>query len=150
MRLRPAPLIVACALTCSTLSAYDGKAFAGVWRGKIDNFPGVTIVISDEGTELSGAVLFYLIRRDEGQPPKPTPGDPEPMFNIKLNGNFLDFQVSHRRAHPPRTIHDPPVTFHLKLTGPDQGVFIRGQEENNPFLLLRRDFGPNVKTNGRG
>lgn len=41
--------------------------------------------------------------------------------------------VSHRRAHPPATLHDPPVSFILKLTGTDQGILIRDNEVNNPF-----------------
>jgi hypothetical protein len=140
MQLRSAPLrfVFTLACFCSTLSASgDNGLFTGVWRGKIDKLPGVTMVISDEGGDLTGAVLFYLIRRDNGEPPKSTPGDPEPMFHIKLSGDSLDFQVSHRRAHPPRTLHDPPVTFHLKLTGKDQAILIRGHEENNPFLVFR-------------
>jgi hypothetical protein len=39
------------------------------------------------------------------------------MFNLKFDGHALTFQVSHRRAHPPRTLSDPPVTMRLKLTG---------------------------------
>jgi hypothetical protein len=123
---------------CSRLPASDNTGlFTGVWRGKIDDLPGVTMVISDEGGDLTGAVLFYLIRRDEGQSPRSTPGDPEPMFHMKVNRDSLEFQVSHRRAHPPRTLHDPPVTFRLALTGKDQGILIRGEDERHPFPLFR-------------
>jgi hypothetical protein len=81
---------------CSRVSASgDNGFFTGVWRGKIDDVPGITMLISDEGGDLTGAVLFYLIRGDDGQHPRSIPGDPEPMFHMKLNGNSLDFQVSH-------------------------------------------------------
>ena len=140
MRVRSAPFLLAFpfAFLCGSLPASSGDAaFTGVWRGKIDGLPGMTMVISDEGGDLNGAVLFYLIRRDDGQPPRSSPGLPEPMFHIKSNGDVLDFQVSHRRAHPPGTLNDPPVTFHLRLTGKDQGILIRGQDENSPFQVFR-------------
>lgn len=123
--------------TFATFAASDTGLVTGVWRGKLGNLPGITMVISDEGGELTGAVLFYLIRRGEGQPPRSTPGDPEPMFNMKLDGDSLTFQVSHRRAHPPRTLHDPPVTFRLKLTGKNRGMLIRGSDEKNSFPVSR-------------
>ena len=126
-----------CTGTCVTFAATNNELVTGVWRGKVDNLPGITMVISDEGGDLTGAVLFYLIRRDDGQPPRSTPGDPEPMFNMKLDGDSLSFQVSHRRAHPPRTLRDPPVSFRLKLTGKNQGILIRGNDEKNSFPVSR-------------
>jgi hypothetical protein len=122
------------------LGANNSSSVTGVWRGKLHNLPEITIVISDEGGNLSGAVLFYLIRRGKGRPPNSTPGDPEPMFNIKLKGNAVDFQVSHRRAHPPGTLHDPPVNFVLKITGKDQGVLIRGNDDKNSYPVLRETY----------
>jgi hypothetical protein len=83
------------------------------------------MTLSDEGGELAGAILFYMIHRGEGQPPRSSPGLPEPMFHLRFEGKELDFRVSHRRAHPPRTADDPPMRFRLKITGPDEGVLVR-------------------------
>ena len=96
----------------------NAEAMAGVWRAEADGLPAVTLVVSDEGGNLTGAILFYFLKRET--PDKPftaTAGIPEPMFNLKFDGKALTFQVSHRRAHPPRTLSDPPVTMRLKLTG---------------------------------
>lgn len=141
MLLRAIPLLLVATLICSCgmFASGNNDLVTGVWRGKIDGLPGITMVISDEGGNLTGAVLFYLIRRKNGQPPWSVPGDPEPMFHLTLNGDSLDFQVSHRRAHPPRTLHDPPVSFHLKLTGKDRGILIRGNDENSPFPVSREN-----------
>jgi hypothetical protein len=73
-------LLLCLSYTCPVLAAGTYDAVAGVWRGQIDGLPGVTMTISDEAGNLSGAILFYMIRRNEGQPPQSTPGNPEPMF----------------------------------------------------------------------
>ena len=121
----------------------------GVWRGQMDGMPAMTLVVTDEGGELQGAILFYLIRHDKpGEPPTATPGIPEPIFHPVFDGRTLAFEVSHRRAHPPRTLFDPPVSFRLTLTGPNQAEFANESEkgpanesEKGPaFILVRSDY----------
>jgi hypothetical protein len=98
-------------------STPDAAPIVGVWRAQMDGLPAVTLTITNETGRLSGAILFYLLRRDEGKPVTSTAGIPEPLFNPVFDGTTLTFQVSHRRAHPPRTLSDPPVSFRLTLTG---------------------------------
>src|SRR5262245_31124887 len=74
--------------------AGPNSAVTGVWRAQIDGGPALVMVISDESGSLTGAILFYMIRREEGQPPSFTPGLPEPLFNVKFNRSELDFRVS--------------------------------------------------------
>jgi hypothetical protein len=101
-----------------------------VWRAAADGLPFVALNITNESGNLSGAVLFYLHRSDEGKPVTSTPGIPEPIFNPQFDGETLTFQVSHRRAHPPRTLADPPVSFRLKLTGINTGGMSTGDLTN--------------------
>jgi hypothetical protein len=124
MKLRALILALSCA--CVAFAADKYSAVTGVWRAQMDGLPALTMTISDEGGELTGAILFYLIRRDDGQPARSSPGSPEPMFNLKFDGKTLDFRVSHRRAHPPRTVNDPPVNFRLTITGPNEGMLGEG------------------------
>src|SRR5262245_66563461 len=95
----------------------------------MDGLSALVMTISDEGGDLAGAILFYLIRRDEGQPPKATPGIPEPLFDLRFDGKTLDFRVSHSSAHGASTERDPPVHFQLRITGPDGGMLERDGQE---------------------
>ena len=96
----------------------DLSRLTGVWRGQMDGMPAVTLVVTDEGGELQGAILFYLI------------------------------EVSHRGAHPPGSLSDPPVSFRLTLTGPNQAEFANESEKGPAnesgkgpaFVLVRSDY----------
>lgn len=122
-------------------SVTDRSHIAGVWRGQMDGLPAVTLVVSDEGGNLSGAVLFYFhMRKTVNDPYTSTPGLPEPMFRLNFDGTALTFQVSHRRAHPPRTLSDPPVPFRLTLTGQNQGELANEKETRPGLALVRSDY----------
>ena len=118
----------------------------GVWRAETDGSPAVTLVISDEDGSLHGAILFYFLKREA--PDKhytSIPGLPEPMFNLKFDGESLTFQVSHRRAHPPRTLSDPPVTMRLKLmsanaAGQMQAELTNLSEYSPSAIAVRSDY----------
>jgi len=115
----------------------------GVWRCDMNGLPAVTLTVTNESASLTGAVLFYLHRRDPGKPETATPGVPEPLFNPRFDGKTLTFQVSHRRAHPPGTLEDAPVTFELRLDGPDKAEFVNDTERdpNAPrFVLVRSAY----------
>jgi hypothetical protein len=103
--------------------------------------PAVTLNITDEGGGLSGAVLFYLIKRSStmSEPTTSTPGIPEPLFNLRLDGESLVFEVSHRRAHPPRTSSDPPVHFRLKLIDQDKAELVNESESSGSGVVLSRE-----------
>ena len=131
--------MMATACLAQTDSAHASEAqIEGVWRCQMEGLPAVTLTVTDEGGSLAGAVLFYLHRREPGQPVTATPGVPEPIFNLKYNGQMLTFQVSHRRAHPPGSLQDAPVSFALKLDGPDKAEFVNENEHdpNAPRYVL--------------
>jgi hypothetical protein len=142
-------IVIAAGAGSQTTGSKEGTGAAntasieGVWRAQMDGLPAITLTITDESGSLSGAVLFYLHRRDEGRPVTATPGVPEPLFSPKFDGKILTFQVSHRRAHPPDSLQDAPVSFRLKLTGPDKGEFVNENEENPNapvFVLVRSEY----------
>ena len=97
-------------------------------------------MITDEGGQLHGAVLFYLlhVRPDVNTPYTSTPGLPEPMLDLKADGQSLRFEVSHRRAHPPGTLNDPPVPFRLKLIAPGRAELVNEHESEGPAVVLTR------------
>ncbi|MGD0157526.1 MAG: hypothetical protein ABSB50_15625 [Terracidiphilus sp.] len=122
-------------------SAANAANITGVWRGEMNGLPGVTLVVTDEGGSLSGAVLFYFqVRKTVNDPYTSTPGLPEPMFQMHFDGTTLTFQVSHRRAHPPRTLSDPPVSFSLTLTAPNQAALVNESEKGPGLVLTRSEY----------
>jgi len=145
-------ILSGCVSICGNLHAQDApqpaaassvsaSPITGVWKCEMDGLPAVTLVVSDEGGSLTGAVLFYFhMRKTVNDPYTSTPGLPEPMFNLHLDGNTLAFQVSHRRAHPPRTLNDPPVPFHLTVTGPNQGALVNENEKGPGCALVRSGY----------
>jgi hypothetical protein len=119
----------------------DAANIFGVWRGQMDGLPVVTLVVSDEGGSLSGAVLFYLhMRKTVNDPYTSTPGLPEPMFRLRFDGKTLEFDVSHRRAHPPQTLNDSPVAFRLTLTRPNQAELLNQNEGGPRVVVVRSDY----------
>lgn len=119
-------------------------AVVGVWRAEADGLPFITLTLTNEGGSLSGAILFYFHRREPGKPYTSTPGIPEPLLNPRFDGQTLTFQVSHRHAHPPRTLSDPPVSFRLKLSGKNatglpQAELTNASESSAGFTIVRTD-----------
>ena len=117
----------------------DDKAPVGVWRAQIGDLPTFTMVVTDEGGGLSGAIVFYLIRRDSpAQKPTATPGNPEPMLHPTFDGKTLTFQISHRRAHPPRTLNDPPVS--MSFEAPKGGKPVTFQWNGQTVTMTRSEY----------
>jgi hypothetical protein len=106
----------------------------------MNGLPVVTLTVTNEGGRLTGAALFYLFRRDEKGAASSSPGIPEPLLNPTFDGKVLTFQVSHRRAHPPRTLTDPPMNFRLTLTGTNKGEFVNKGKNSPPIQLVRSDY----------
>ncbi len=121
-------------------AASPGKPIVtGVWRGQMNELPVIVLVVSDEGASLSGAALFYLWKRDTVRDAfKASPGIPEPLLNPRFDGKTLKFLISHRRAHPPGSLSDPPIRFHLTLTVPDKAELVNDSEKQGPPLVLVR------------
>ena len=140
--------IVFCAAVCSAQTSQPkatqriirkkDAGIVGVWRANADGLPFVTLNVTNDCESLCGAVLFYLHRRDPGKAVTSTPGLPLPLLNPSLHGNVLTFDVSHRQAHPPATLSDPPVHFVLKLAGPDRAWLVRGEDDSPPGLEMTR------------
>ena len=115
-------------------------AITGIWRCEMAGLPAVTLNVTNEGGSLTGAVLFYLHKLEPGQAVTATPGVPEPLFSPSFDGKTLTFQVSHRRAHPPDTLNDAPMTFQLKLEGQNKAEWVNPNEKdpNAPVYMLER------------
>lgn len=106
----------------------------------MNGLSAVTLLVTDEGGSLVGGVLFYFQQRaNENSPRTVTPGLPEPMLNPKFDGKTLTFQISHRRAHPPGSLNDPPMPFHLTIVGSDKAELLN-EKEGPPLTLTRSEY----------
>jgi hypothetical protein len=126
----------------TVVAATDNRrdvAIVGVWRGKLDKLPAATLNVTDEAGPLQGAVVFYLIRRDRGKPATSSPGDPEPLLNLQFDGKSLTFQLSRHSSADAYTSGNPPLTFRLDLTGPDEGKLVRIPEGRPSYLRMVRE-----------
>ena len=132
-------VILVVAATGAAADRKDNSAVVGVWRGELDNLPAATLNITDEAGPLQGAILFYLIRKDEGRPATSSPGVPEPLFNPHFDGKSLTFQMSHRHAHANTASDPPPVTFRLDMTGPDEAKLVRVSLDGPAYMPMVRD-----------
>lgn len=142
MRRRIFALALTAILTTGIAFAQSPKVarVLGVWRAQMNGLPIFTLVVTDENGGLSGAVLFYLLKREDvNHPYTATPGLPEPILNPKFDGKTLTFQVSHRRAHPPRALSDRSVTFELSPTE-DGAAQLINKSEGGPITLIRTDY----------
>jgi len=112
----------------------------GVWHGTANGLPAFTLTVTEEGGELQGAILFYLMKRDKvGAPWTATPGNPAPIFHPVFDGKTLRFEVSHKGAHPPRTLNDPPVPFELTLDENGQAV-VQNKLEGAALAVTHTDY----------
>jgi len=140
-------VLLGAAVHAQTAPAAPQAALVGVWRGQMDNLPAVTLTITDEGGKLSGAILFFHhVRATVNDPWTSKPATAaEPILDPVFDGKTLRFMVSHRRAHPPRTLNDPPSHFHLTLMGPNKAGLVNETESGaadtgSGLPMVRSDY----------
>lgn len=108
----------------------------------MNNLPEVVLTVKDEGGKLGGTILFYFQHRNTDRDPWQvdlTHSTALPLIDPKFDGKTLFFQVSHKEAHPPRTLNDPPSNFRMRLSGEGEGELRNLTEERSPALKMVRD-----------
>jgi biopolymer transport protein ExbD len=101
---------------------------AGTWLGRIHDLPAIRLTLQETNGKLSGSIVFYMIRNDGSgyYEDSQSAGSPTELSNAKFDGETLTFEMSHRDAHPPRTLNDTePVRFEMKLVGNNEGQLKR-------------------------
>jgi len=134
-------LLGACRAVAQTPSATTNTPIDGVWRCQMNGLPAVTLLVTDEGGGLTGAILFYFQQRaTEKDPYSAVPGLPEPLFHPRFDGKTLLFEVSHHRSHPPRTLNDPPKHFRLTLRAANTAELVNVDEPGTACKVVRSDY----------
>jgi len=82
------------ALVCGARaqSAPDAQ-WIGVWEGKLDGQPGVTLTLANDTGELGGTLVLNLIKKEEGEQVHVAASEAHVLLRPQLNGNTLLFQV---------------------------------------------------------
>jgi hypothetical protein len=63
----------------------------------------------------------------------------------RFDGSTFIFQVSHRRAHPPQTLQDAPITLRMKLVSANKAELINVDESeldphSHVYTFTRSDY----------
>jgi hypothetical protein len=130
------------AATLAVPAATADSPIAGTWRGRMYDLPAVVLTVRDDGGKLSGSILFYFLHRNTEHDPWQVDTEhsiPLPLIDPKFDGKTLSFQVSHKEAHPPRTLNDPPSSFQMRLTGRGEAEFLNLSEKQVHGLKMVRD-----------
>jgi hypothetical protein len=133
-RLLISALLLVASTAAFAASPSDNSSIVGVWKAQIDSLPMMTLTVEEDKGKLTGAVLFYLIKRGAGIPETSTAGNPEPLIDPTFDGKTLTFKVSHSHAHP-GTKNDPPMEFRFDLS--DDGKIRLTGPEGKPVEMAR-------------
>jgi hypothetical protein len=115
---------------------------AGTWRGKMYDLPAITLTVKDDGGKLSGTIVFYFLHRNTEHDPwqvDMTHATPLALIDPEFDGKTLRFRVSHKEAHPPRTLNDPPSSFQMRLTRKGHAELLNLTEHQGLALKMVRD-----------
>lgn len=82
------------ALTCSALAESAASAqWAGVWQGKLDGQPSVTLTLAHDTGRLSGTLVLNIIMKKDGKQAYIAAVEPHALVNPRVEANTLYFDV---------------------------------------------------------
>ena len=92
-----ASVIAASAANAQTASQSIDKPFihpkwTGVWEGKLDGVPAVTLTLADDAGEANGTIVFHAIKNENGHAYSFST-EPHTLIRPRVDGNTLAFQV---------------------------------------------------------
>ncbi len=133
-RLMISTLLLIASTAAFAAPTQDNAPIVGVWKAQVDSLPMITLTVEEDKGNLTGAILFFLIRRGAGIPETSTAGAPEPLIDPTFDGKTLTFKVSHSHAHP-GTQNDPPKVFSFQLSS-DGKIRFNGPD-GRPVEMVR-------------
>jgi hypothetical protein len=86
-------LCIACASSYAVWGqSVSQSSWLGVWNGKLDGQPGMTLTLADDTGQLGGTVVFNMIIR-QGSTAHVAESDAHVLMHPRLEGDTLSFQV---------------------------------------------------------
>ena len=90
-------IAVACVAIAAVSAALaeppDRAQWVGVWQGKLDELPSVTLTLAQDTGQLSGTLVLNIIKREPGGQPQILAAEPHSLVNPQVDGNILNFEV---------------------------------------------------------
>lgn len=117
------------------------SVFDGTWEGKMNDLPGVNLIVADAGGgQLGGVVTFYFQMRDDERSKWRVAGTfVAPLLAAQAQGKVLKFEVQHHKTHGGREF-GPNAKFRMELDGDHQAVLYNISEPGpGPVKLSRHD-----------
>jgi hypothetical protein len=96
--------VTACAAfvlgTITAAASINTASGIGVWQGKLEGLPGVTLTLADDAGDLGGTIVFNAV----DSPHNRIIGiDPHVLLHTHIDGNRLSFEV--KRTSDSREVH---------------------------------------------
>ena len=90
--------IVAVLAIATQLAGLARSPFTGTWQGKLNGLPAVTLTVQEADGRLTGAIVFYLQKRDTANAPWHIEGGAiEPLIDPHVDGRRLSFELRHAK-----------------------------------------------------
>lgn len=84
---------VAIAAACAALAEPPDRAqWVGVWQGKLDELPSVTLTLAQDTGEMDGTLVLNIIEKQDGQA-RIAAIEPHVLVHPHFDGNVLSFGV---------------------------------------------------------
>jgi hypothetical protein len=85
--------VVTLLISAAAAQTNGNAAWLGVWQGKIDGQPCVTLTLADDSGSLGGTVVFNRIERQEQGQAHVTAIEPHVLLHMQADEKILSFQV---------------------------------------------------------
>lgn len=97
----------------------EESSFAGTWEGKLQGLRAVDLKIDEAGGKVSGAVVFYSLKRSKPNGPWHTAGEMRAPLRVPdAVGNILTFEVQRHECEGCAELVN--VKYRLELAGPNE------------------------------
>ena len=108
------------AIAQPSIAVHANSSFTGTWEAKINDLPGITLMIDEAGGKVSGDIVFYFQERaDPDSPWHITGKGRSPLLVPHVQGKTLTFEAQHHKCHDCAEL-GPNVKFRMELTGPNE------------------------------
>jgi biopolymer transport protein TolR len=121
----------------SVAAATQLSSFAGTWKGRMNDLPGIDLKIQEAERQISGDIVFYFQERaDINSPRRVTAEHAVLLLKPRIAGKTLTFEVKHHVCHDCAEL-GPNVTFRMELAGANEARLTRFEEDGTEGTQMK-------------